>query len=209
MAHILLLRKACGDWLSAWWLLCTFVSLFPSPAPHTTPAAREAKVCCGVVLCLAEGDSCEGPGKEFLLTRCRCSWRRRGWSRRGETTSVWGMILKWCGEWSWSVGLQSSFHSCSGHCWSVADEQRDQVLFQCLGQNGLLSWFFFLECIVSLNFFHCCLSYSNCFPGSFSLFLISFKCYLHLRFSFWWKAAVVSKRYGSSWYLSIGRTMYH
>lgn len=100
--------------------------------------------------------SCEWPGEELLLTWWGCSWRR------GESTAVW------CGEWSWSVGLESSFHCCS-----VADEQQDQVLFQCLGQNGLLSCFiFFLEYIVSLNFFHSCLSYFNRFPDSFSLFKI-------------------------------------
>lgn len=42
------------------------MSLFPSPAQHGAPAAGEAKVWCGMVLCLAEGDSCEWPGEEFL-----------------------------------------------------------------------------------------------------------------------------------------------
>lgn len=46
--------------------MCTSVSLFPSPGQHGTPVAREAKVWCGVVLCLAESDSCEWPGEEFL-----------------------------------------------------------------------------------------------------------------------------------------------
>lgn len=90
--------------------------------------------------------SCEWPGEEILLTWCRCSWQRRGWSRR-EGTSVW------CGEWSWSVGLQSS---CSGHSWSVADEQWGQVLFQCQIWNGLLNWFvwgFFFWSVLCLSFF--------------------------------------------------------